>query len=332
MAESAGTRCSTREGMKGKVFLLLRSATAIAVVVSFLVVISVGGPVRSEPPPGYYDDAIGKSGAPLKKALHRIIDGHKPLRYTAKGNSDWYDRRNMDVWEALAYTDSSCPNDLPKCGKIRLLYLDETRDLVQAYQGGSAGCQDLWEREHVWPTSRGFEKESKDGYTDLHHIRPADKDVNNRHNNYGYNMGGDDVFDKSKGCPDRKARAKLNPDTQSFEPPDRAKGQVARMLFYMAVRYEDGDVSPPESMPDLSLKAENARVKEPWIGHLCKLLEWNRSYPPKAFEKRRNDRVMELQSNRNPFIDKPSWADKIWLGSPEAGKCKTASSQPTSGR
>ena len=78
-------------------------------------------------------------------------------------------------------------------------------------------------------------------------------------------------------------------------------------------------------MFDLHLKATNARVKEPWIGHLCELLEWNRSYPPTPFEKRRNDRVMELQGNRNPFIDQPSWADEVWLQGPEAGACKTAS-------
>ena len=277
--------------------------------------------VRAEPPDGYYAAAIGESGAALKDALHVIIDGHTPLPYTNPENDDWFDSQDLDVWEALAYTDSACPEDVPVCGKVRLLYLDETRDLVQAYRGGRAGCQDLWEREHVWPTSREFKNQEKDGYTDLHHIRPADKDVNNKHSNYGYNHGGDEVFDKSKGCPNRRASARLSRENQSFEPSDRAKGQVARMLFYMDVRYESGDDVPPESMPDLSLKAGNAKVKEPWIGHLCKLLEWNRRYPPTPFDQRRNDRVMELQGNRNPFIDNPSWADDIWLALPEAASC-----------
>lgn len=277
---------------------------------------------RAQPPEGYYAAAHGKSGAALKDALHRIIDGHTPLPYTNRENHNWFDSKNLDVWEALAYTDSACPEDLPRCGKIHLLYLDDTRDLAQAYRRSRAGCQDLWEREHVWPTSRGgFKKQGKKGYTDLHHIRPADKDLNNKHDNFGYNLGGDEVFDKSKGCANRTARARLNRDTQSFEPPDRAKGQVARMLFYMDVRYESDDEIAPESMPDLSLKARNARVSEPWIGHLCKLLEWNRRHPPTAFEKRRNHRVMELQGNRNPFIDNPSWADKIWLASSEASGC-----------
>ena len=164
----------------------------------------------------------------------------------------------------------------------------------------------------MWPKSRGFKDEFQDGYTDLHHIRPADTNINNAHGNLGFNLGGDDVFDRSAGCRDRRAVAKVNKKSATFEPLDRAKGQVARMLFYMAVRYEDGDESPPESMPDLTLRDENANVKEPWIGDVSRLLEWNRAYPPTPFEKRRNDRVMELQGNRNPFIDEPSWADQIW--------------------
>ena len=304
--------------------LTSKCPAAFKLVAAILVLAAAGllPAARAEPPKGYYAVAIGKSGAALKDALHGIIDGHTSLPYTNPENDNWFDSEDLDVWEALAYTDSACPEDFPLCGKIYLLYLDDTRDLAQANRGGRAGCQDLWEREHVWPTSRGdFKEQGKDGYTDLHHIRPADKDLNNKHDNYGYNEGGGKVFDKSKRCANRTARARLNREAQSFEPPDRAKGQVARMLFYMDVRYESDDEVAPESMPDLSLKARNAKVKEPWIGHLCKLLEWNRLYQPTAFEKRRNDRVMDLQGNRNPFIDNPSWADKIWLASSEASGC-----------
>ena len=84
------------------------------------------------------------------------------------------------------------------------------------------------------------------------------------------------------------------------------------MIFYMAVRYESGDDGPDENMPDLFLKDENKRVKEPWIGDLCTLLTWHNMFDPTDFERRRNDRVMELQGNRNPFIDEPRWANLIW--------------------
>ena len=269
----------------------------------------------------YYEVAKGKCGTALKEALHEIIKDHKVLKYTNSNNKGWSDRINVDVWEALVYTDSGCSDTSLKCKKVQLLYPNETRGLSDAYRGVKTASADNWEREHVWPKSRGFSCECQDGFTDLHHIRPADRDINQKHSNYGYGEGGAEVMNQCKtvGCP-KLTEAKFNKEAQSFEPPDRAKGQVARMLFYMAVRYGEEDSKAEVYMPDLYLKDKNARVKEPWIGRLSILLEWNRSYQPSDFERRRNDRVMELQLNRNPFIDDPSFADKIWDQNHEEAK------------
>ena len=103
--------------------------------------------------------------------------------------------------------------------------------------------------------------------------------------------------------------AKIDADGDSFEPPNPAKGQIARMIFYMAVRYDGG---PDENMPNLVLRNENNRVNESWIGKLCTLIEWNNRFAPTEFERRRNNRVMEIQGNRNPFIDEPNRANLIW--------------------
>ena len=84
------------------------------------------------------------------------------------------------------------------------------------------------------------------------------------------------------------------------------------MIFYMAVRYELGDDNLPEQMPDLYLIDDNKKVKEPLIGDLCTLVEWNNMYSVTEFERRRNDRVEELQGNRNPFIDHSGWVNLIW--------------------
>ncbi|MGP3427009.1 endonuclease [Escherichia coli] len=51
---------------------------------------------------------------------------------------------------------------------------------------------------------------------------------------------------------------------------------------------------------------------QPSIGALCTLVAWNDKFAVTAFEKRRNDRVQELQGNRNPFIDHPEFVDGIW--------------------
>ncbi|MYH39840.1 MAG: endonuclease I [Candidatus Dadabacteria bacterium] len=261
----------------------------------------------SRPLGEYYLAAEGKTGDALKSALHKIIDNHYVLPYTWLGNDNWHDGKNIDVWESLIYTDSSCPDANPRCGRVHLLYLNEDRSIAQANRG--EGENDSWDREHVWPKSRGFPKKSQDGYTDLHHLRPADRNINRKRSNYGYNMGGRTVMDKLSDGREVPTAAKIDADGNSFEPPDLAKGQVARMIFYMAVRYE-GD--PDENMPDLVLRNENNKVSEPWIGNLCTLLEWNNRFAPTEFERRRNKRVMELQGNRNPFIEEPNWANLIW--------------------
>ena len=262
------------------------------------------------PPTGYYADAVGKTGVELKAALHHIIDDHKVFPYTKSGNSDWHDRKHIDVWEALVYTDSACSDSAPNCGRVQLLYLNDTRTINQANRG--KGANDSWDREHVWPKSRGFKKEKQDGYTDLHHLRPADRNMNSTHCNYGYDDGGEIVMDTLADGSMVPTEAKIDKKNESFEPPDRAKGQVARMVFYMAVRYEAGGKAPPEYMPDLIIRDKNKRKSEPWIGDLCTLVDWNNTFQPTNFERRRNDRVMELQGNRNPFIDNPGWVDLIW--------------------
>ena len=258
----------------------------------------------------YYYLARGKSGNELKSALHIIIDNHRVLPYTTRGNDNWFDKKNMDVWEALVYTDSACDEELTNCGMVQMLYLDEARSITKANRG--SGGNDLWDREHVWPTSRGFKNKAQDGYTDIHHIRPADRDLNGKHSNYGYDKGGKAVKDTLSDGTKVETTLRLNRKNQSFEPSDRAKGQIARMLFYMAVRYEIGDDKGNEQMPDLKLKTYNKKVSEPWIGNLCTLLKWNLTFKVSDFERRRNDRVMGIQGNRNPFIDHPEWADSIW--------------------
>jgi endonuclease I len=135
----------------------------------------------------------GKTGPVLKTALHQIIDGHTVLSYTAKGNDYWFDGDDLDAWEALIYTESACPEVEPQCGQVQLLYLDEARCLLKTNGGGR---HDSWDREYVWPKSRGFPKARQEGYTDLHHLRAADRNLNSAHSNYGYDNGGRLIEDK----------------------------------------------------------------------------------------------------------------------------------------
>ncbi len=266
---------------------------------------------------GYYRSIPDTNDAKkLKAALHKRIDGHRVIPYTKYGNDGkdcWaansWSECEVDVWEALNYTDAGCTDASAYCNSVVLLYSNDVRPMKKANRG--KGKDDSWDREHVWPKSRGFPKKAQDGYTDLHHLRPADRNINGKHSNLGYDEGGKALVDETlDGKPVTGIRVDLK--NKSFEPTDVSKGQVARMLFYMAVRYEAGDNQGDEKMPDLKLIDDNQKIKEPVIGDLCTLMKWHTQFPVSDFERRRNDRVQQIQGNRNPFIDRPEYATVLW--------------------
>ena len=87
------------------------------------------------------------------------------------------------------------------------------------------------------------------------------------------------------------------------------KGDVARMIFYMTVRYEGDD-----SEPDLELTETLQRKssKAPLHARLSVLLEWHLNDPVDDIERRRSDIIYSYQGNRNPFIDNPEYVGMIW--------------------
>ena len=227
-------------------------------------------------PDGYYDDAEGKTGDELKAALNGIISEQEVLSYG-------------DVWDALKQTDEDPDNP----NNVILLYkgTSESKD----DNGGDVGN---WNREHVWAKSHGDFGTSPGPGTDVHHLRPTDVQVNSIRSNKDFDNGGEPV----EGAPDNST------DNDSFEPRDEVKGDVARMIFYMAVRYEGND-----SHPDLELNDEVENGSAPLHGKFSVLKEWHEADPPDAFEERRNDVIYEdIQNNRNPFIDNPDWVNDIW--------------------
>lgn len=236
-------------------------------------VIAVDSPVDE-----YYKDAVGKEGQALKAVLHEIIDDHKQLSYS-------------EVWNALRETDED-PNNPDN---VRLFYSGDSRS--KARNGGNVGD---WNREHVWAKSHGDFGTSKGPGTDIHHLRPTDVQVNSSRSNLDFDYGGNAV----KGCNECKSTK------NSWEPPNDVKGDVARMLFYMATRYEKGD------KVDLELNEKLNNGKNPYHGKLSVLLEWNEADPVDEYEMNRNNVIQEWQGNRNPFIDNPEWAESIWGQTP----------------
>ncbi|WP_274307332.1 endonuclease [Solibacillus daqui] len=259
---------------KGKhIITVTASDRAKSVTISFSVTVSedVSPPI---PVDDYYKDAIGKEGQELKKSLHDIISGHKQLDYS-------------EVWEALRETDED-PNN---ANNVILFYSNESRSKTR--NGGNVGD---WNREHVWAQSHGNFGTSKGPGTDIHHLRPTDVQVNSARGNLDFDNGGTAV----KGCDGCYKKS------NSWEPPNHVKGDVARMLFYMATRYEVGD------RVDLELNDKLSNGSAPYHGKLSVLLKWHELDPVDEFERNRNEVIFKWQGNRNPFIDHPEWVELIW--------------------
>ena len=226
----------------------------------------------------YYPCTEALTGSPLRKALHEIIRDHVKLKYD-------------EVWDALEQTDSDPEN------RENIILFYSRRSEKKARRDPGSGDNDAWNREHVWPKSHGFRKNTPGPYTDLHHMRPADKTVNSTRGQKDFDDS-DYPYDEAKGA---------KKDSDSFEPPDAVKGDAARMIFYMAVRYEGGNCEP-----DLTILNTGSESDTPTFGRLCTLLSWHQKDGVDPAEALRNDRVNAIQGNRNPFIDRPEWVQAIW--------------------
>jgi endonuclease I len=216
------------------------------------------------------------TGNELKAALHNIIDDHTEHSYDALRDY------------ILKATDED-PNN---SNNVILLYTGRTQ--AKSTFGGNVN---EWNREHVWAKSHGDFGNNPPCGTDAHHIRPTDVSVNSDRGNKDFDNGGQE-----------HSEALGNYYTSStWEPRDAVKGDVARMIFYMAVRYEGGS-----GEPDLEVVDYVNTSPAPEHGRLSTLLEWHQQDPPDAFEINRNNVIYSYQNNRNPYIDHPEFLIQIY--------------------
>ncbi len=249
--------------------------------------------ILAQIPAGYYDPAENLGGSELKSALHGIISNHVRYPYTST---------STDVWDILKETDED-PNN---SDNVILLYTGRSQAKTENSGESNTTGSNRWNREHVWSKSHGFPDEIDTAYTDIHHLRPADESVNSSRNNLDFDNGGQAHVEATE----------CSYDSDSWEPRDAVKGDVARMMFYMVVRYDPGYHSD-NSLYDLEL-VDYAGVDigdppgEPLFGKLSTLIQWHLQDPVDAFEQNRNEVVYSYQGNRNPFIDHPQWVESIF--------------------
>ncbi len=145
-----------------------------------------------------------------------------------------------------------------------------------------------WNREHVWCQSLGTFTTSNCG-SDLHHLRPSDPKANSTRNNlpFGVVTSGSSY----KTATTNSGQVAGYYTSSCFEPLDNVKGDVARILLYCYVRWEQTNLTSLITSTSL-------------------LLSWCQADPVDTWEMGRNDVVQSIQGNRNVFIDYPELA---WL-------------------
>ena len=195
-----------------------------------------------------------------------------------------------------------------------LFYCDKLMSQVQNTEGyGRTGM----EREHVWCKSKAdYVEDSNSGGADLHHMRPSYGYINGIKSNRSFGnvtngtactLDGVSVFTYAS-----------NTETGVMEVNDNIKGDIARILLYVYVRWGQPNLYTSYGS-NISQKLKTAGVNTSGtingsddgtkiIDDLDTLLEWMEIDPVDTWEMQRNDQIENVQGNRNVFIDYPEYA------------------------
>lgn len=249
----------------------------------------------------YYNGVdFSLTGVPLKNQLiSKITNTHtRDLSYS-------------QVWDALKICDLDPTNN----ANVLLVYgwPDVTSGMNSRVRSKTknGGGNDDWNREHTYAKSLGTPNLNTSGPgADAHHLRASDVRWNAARGNLKFIEG----------------TGKSGKVGAGWYPGDEWKGDIARMMMYMYLRYNTrclpsnvgfgSTTATPDGMIDLFLK-------------------WNAEDPVSEIEIQRNNYLGKssntyAQGNRNPFIDNPALATKIW-GGPAAqdrwGSLSTSSKQ-----
>ncbi len=286
-----------------------------AAIVSSLVLAAA---LSGQAPPTYYSTVNATSAAQLRATLHAVIDDHTRFPYTAS---------TTDTWNIL----ESGQQDPANANSIVDLY----KNASFAKIGGGVGP---YNREHRWPKSYGFPVDGTTNYpyTDCFHLKLCDSAYNTVRSNRPYApttaAGSEYPTDLTNGSGGGSGTYPGNSNwIDSVTTNGRwqvwgdRRGDCARAIFYMDVRYEGGThgvtnaAEPQLSLTDtlalITASNTGSNASSAYMGMLATLLAWHAADPVDARERAFNDLVYSHQGNRNPFIDHPEWAACLYSNS-----------------
>jgi endonuclease I len=268
-------------------------------------------------PPGYYDSVDTGSPAAMRSTLHAVIDDHQRYPYTSSATDTW------DILE-LAQQDPS------NSSRILDIYKNES------YPKHTGGNSD-YNREHSWPKSFGFPDDGGTNYpyTDCHVLFLCNDSYNSSRGNKPFRVcqssdsekttafnngagGGSGIF------PGNSNWTEGSGPTGRWQVWNTRKGDIARAMLYMDVRYEGGSHNVTgASEPNLILTDDTNSIagsstgsneSVAYMGELSVILQWHLEDPVDDFERNANDVIYSFQGNRNPFVDHPEWVDCLFNG------------------
>ena len=245
---------------------------------------------------GTYYDALDKTGT---EGLYGTFRSKLGSYVFPKGWYTYGGGGSDHLSTQLQYADEDPTN------KSNMIYL-YTRDSVKKNAASS------WNREHVWPQSnskgnKGQHWGTSEAGTDILHIRPTYNTTNSVRGNDKYGNTNKSNPVTYNGMPYGYSSGSV------FEPLDSVKGDVARIIMYVWTAYYD-------YYDDTGLLITKT------FTNYDTLLEWHMLDKPDVSEGYRNDYSQtSKQKNRNPFVDHPEYAWKIFGDSASAdvkNRCK----------
>jgi len=275
----------------------------------------------------YYAGVNTTSPAALRSTLHALIDDHTAFPYSSNTATD--------TWDILEVADQD-PTDTSK-----VLDVYRNRKYTKIVDRSGATGPGTYNREHTWPNSLGFndlsgpdaQSRPYSPYVDTHMLYLSASDYNGNRGNKPYATcsascsenptdanngqgGGSGIYPGNSNWVQQP-----DGNTGTYEVWTRRKGDMARAILYMDIRYEGGSAANGQPEPDLivtdnrGLIAHTPSGQVPALGYmglLSALLAWHAADPPDAQEQLRNEVIFSFQGNRNPFIDRPEFAACLW--------------------
>lgn len=258
----------------------------------------------------YADFDASLTGSSLQQAIHDLVSPHTVIPYDGR----------IDAYHALEFLDEDPHNS---SNVIGIYSLTPSPKVWHNSKG--------WNREHLWPQSRGLYDHKTEGAdrSDLHALRACDWNLNSDRSNQIYK----DCEGLTEHCAvghqvSEEAAPTVAEDEKLdyWRPPVETRGDIARALFYMEVRYDGVD----DGTTDLTLVTctDDIGVGTPYMADLDDLIKWHCEDPVDDAERKRNlDVCTYWQGNRNPFVDFPNLVKQYFVGIAQA-RCALCPNEP----